>query len=65
MERHWGAVTTAARASLLSVRGVVFRPFWAPAPTAPLGLGWRLSDTSEPFQRFVAIARKLARRAVQ
>ena len=55
------AVTTAARASLLSVRGVVFRPFAAPAPTAPLGLGWRPLDASEPLRRFVAIARKLTR----
>ncbi len=55
------AVTTAARASLLSVRGVVFKPFARPAPAAPLGLAWQAADASTPLRRLVAIARRLAR----
>lgn len=54
------AVTTQSRASLLSVRGVVFKRFAPDVPAAPLGLAWRASDTSSPLRRLVAIARKLA-----
>ena len=56
------AVTTEARASLLSVRGVVFKPLASPAPTAPLGLAWQSTDLSAPLHQLIAIARKLARR---
>ncbi len=56
------AVTTGARASLLSVRGVVFKPFAKPAPVAELGLAWRCAGLSPPLRQLVAIARKLARR---
>ncbi len=56
------AVTTAARASMLSMRGVVFKPFADPAPAAPLGLAWRSADVSAPLRQLVAIARKLAKR---
>jgi DNA-binding transcriptional LysR family regulator len=54
------AVTTQSRASLLSVRNVVFKRFAPSVPTAPLGLAWRAADTSPPVRRLVAIARKLA-----
>lgn len=56
------AVTTEARASLLSVRGVVFKPFADPTPAAPLGLAWRSAEVAAPLRQLVAIARKLARR---
>lgn len=56
------AVTTAARASLLSMRGVVFKPFADPAPATPLGLVWQSAEVSAPLRQLVAIARKLARR---
>lgn len=56
------AVTTEARASLLSVRGVIFKPFASPAPAAPLGLAWQSTDLSAPLRQLIAIARKLARR---
>jgi DNA-binding transcriptional LysR family regulator len=56
------AVTTAARASMLSMRGVVFKPFANPAPATPLGLVWRSAEASAPLRQLVAIARKLARR---
>lgn len=56
------AVTTAARASVLTMRGVVFKPFADPLPAAPLGLAWRSAEISAPLRQLVAIARKLARR---
>lgn len=56
------AVTTDARASMLSLPGVVFRPFTEPAPAAPLGLAWRTAVRTAPLRQFVAVARKLARR---
>lgn len=56
------AVTTAARASMLSMRGVVFKPFADPAPATPLGLVWRTAEVAAPLKQLVAIARKLARR---
>ena len=56
------AVTTRSRASLLAVRGVVFKPFASDVPAAPLGLAWRPSDTSPPLRRLIAIARKLTDR---
>lgn len=56
------AVTTRSRASLLSVRGVVFKRFIASVPAAPLGLAWRSADISSPLRRLVVIARKLAER---
>jgi DNA-binding transcriptional LysR family regulator len=55
------AITTTARASVLSMRGVVFKPFADPAPAAPLGLAWRSAEVAAPLRQFVAIARKLAR----
>jgi DNA-binding transcriptional LysR family regulator len=55
------AVTTEARASLLSVRGVVFKPLARPVPPSPLGLAWRGTSRSEPLRRLVAIARRAAR----
>jgi len=55
------AVTTEARASLLSVRGVVFKPFARPGPAAPLGLAWQATNASAPLRRLVVIARRLAR----
>jgi len=61
---HGCAVTTQSRASLLSVRGVVFRPFTDPPPLAPLALAWRVSEASAPLRRLIAIARSLSRRAV-
>lgn len=56
------AVTTAARASMLSMRGVVFKPFADPTPAAPLGLAWRSAEVSAPLRQLVTIARRLARR---
>lgn len=56
------AVTTRSRASLLSVRGVVFKRFAPSVPAAPLGLAWRATDSSPPLRRLVAIARKLCPR---
>ncbi len=56
------AVTTEARASLLSVRGVVFKSFAPPVPMSPLGLAWRTPDASPILRRFLTIARRLARR---
>lgn len=55
------AVTTAARASMLSMRGVVFRPFTTAAPATPLGLAWRKAGLSAPLRRLIEIARKQAR----
>jgi hypothetical protein len=56
------AVTTAARASMLSMRGVVFKPFAKPTPATPLGLAWRSAGVSAPLRQLVVIARRLARR---
>ena len=56
------AVTTAARASMLSMRGVVFKPFTDTTPAAPLGLAWRSAEAAAPLRQLVAIARKLAKR---
>lgn len=57
------AVTTAARASMLSMRGVVFKPFADPAPATPLGLAWRKAELPAPLRRLIEIARRQARRA--
>ena len=56
------AVTTRSRASLLSVRGVVFKPLAPPVPASPLGLAWRSARPSAPLRQFVAVARQVARR---
>lgn len=55
------AVTTAARASMLSMRGVVFKRFADPSLAAPLGLAWRSADVPPPVRQFMAITRKLTR----
>lgn len=57
------AVTTAARASMLSMRGVVFKPFAAPTPATALGLVWRKAEPSAPLRRLIEIARRQARQA--
>jgi hypothetical protein len=54
------AVTTAAHASILSVRGVMFEPFANPVPAAPFGLAWRPAEVAAPLRQRAAIARKLA-----
>jgi DNA-binding transcriptional LysR family regulator len=59
---HGCAITTQSRASLLSVRGVVFRTFTEPQPAAPLALAWRAAGLSPPLRRLIAVARELARR---
>ncbi|MFO1081574.1 MAG: LysR substrate-binding domain-containing protein [Reyranellaceae bacterium] len=56
------AVTTQSRASLLAVRGVVFRPLSREVPASPLALAWRSADRSAPLRQLIAVARRLRRR---
>jgi DNA-binding transcriptional LysR family regulator len=55
------SVITESRAATLKFRGVVIRRFAEPQPQAELGLAWREGFSSPALERFLEVARAVAR----